>query len=96
MGFSLVVASGGAALQLLRAGVSLQWLLVAEHGLWGAGFSRCGAWAQQPWLLGSRVVVEAQGLRCSMARGNLPSPGIEPLCPALAGRFSATEPAGKP
>ena len=28
--------------------------------------------------------------------GDLPNPGIEPALPALAGRFFATEPAGKP
>ena len=27
---------------------------------------------------------------------DLPHPGMEPLTPALAGRFSTTEPAGKP
>ena len=28
--------------------------------------------------------------------GDLPDPGIEPACPALAGRFFTTEPPGKP
>ena len=28
--------------------------------------------------------------------GDLPSPGMEPASPALAGRFSTTEPPGKP
>ena len=28
--------------------------------------------------------------------GDLPDPGIEPTSPALAGRFSTTEPAGRP
>ena len=27
--------------------------------------------------------------------GDLPDPGIEPVCPALAGRFFTTEPPGK-
>ena len=27
--------------------------------------------------------------------GDLPNPGVEPMSPALAGRFSATEPPGK-
>ena len=27
---------------------------------------------------------------------NLPDPGIEPMCPALAGRFFIAEPPGKP
>ena len=28
--------------------------------------------------------------------GDLPNPGIEPMSPALAGRFYTTEPPGKP
>ena len=28
--------------------------------------------------------------------GDLPDPGIEPVCPALAGGFFTTEPPGKP
>ena len=28
--------------------------------------------------------------------GDLPDPGLEPTCPALAGRFFTTEPPGKP
>ena len=28
--------------------------------------------------------------------GDLPNPGIEPMSPALAGRFFITEPSGKP
>ena len=38
------------------------------------------------------------GSRAQLLRGmwNLPRPGLEPLSPALAGRFSTTEPPGKP
>ena len=38
----------------------------------------------------------AHGLSCSAACGNLPGPGIEPVSPALAGRFPPTAPPGKP
>ena len=38
------------------------------------------------------------GTRASLLRGmwDLPGPGLEPMSPALAGRFSTTEPPGKP
>ena len=38
------------------------------------------------------------GSRAQMLRGmwDLPRPGLEPASPALAGRFSATAPPGKP
>ena len=38
------------------------------------------------------------GSRAWLLRGmwDLPRPGLEPMCPALAGRFSTTAPPGKP
>ena len=38
------------------------------------------------------------GSRAYLLRGmwDLPRPGLEPVCPALAGRFSTTAPPGKP
>ena len=38
------------------------------------------------------------GSRAQLLRGmwDLPRPGLEPMCPALAGRFSTTVPPGKP
>ena len=38
------------------------------------------------------------GSRAQLLRGmwDLPRPGLEPVCPALAGRFSTTVPPGKP
>ena len=38
------------------------------------------------------------GSRAQLLRGtwDLPRPGLEPASPALAGRFSTTEPPGKP
>ena len=38
------------------------------------------------------------GARAQLLRGmwDLPRPGLEPVCPALAGRFLTTAPPGKP
>ena len=38
------------------------------------------------------------GSRAQLLRSmwDLPRPGLEPMCPALAGRFSTTAPPGKP
>ena len=38
------------------------------------------------------------GSRAFLLRGmwDLPRPGLKPVCPALAGRFSTTAPPGKP
>ena len=41
------------------------------------------------------LVVVAHGFSCSAACGNLLKPRIEPLSPALAGRFLTTGPQGK-
>ena len=42
--------------------------------------------------------VSSCGSRAQLLRGmwDLPRPGLEPVCPALAGRFSTTAPPGKP
>ena len=39
-----------------------------------------------------------RGSRAQLLRSmwDLPRPGLEPVCPALAGRFSTTAPPGKP
>ena len=51
----------------------------------------CGAQA-----LGAGVsVVVAYRPGCSAACGDLPRPGLEPMFPALAGRFLPTAPPGK-
>ena len=81
----------------------LHWVFVAAHGLFSScgvwashcgGFSCCGAWAS---------VVVTHGLsscraRASLLRGmwDLPGPGLEPVSPASAGRFSTTAPPWKP
>ena len=61
MGFSLVAVSRGYS-SLQCTGFSLQWLLLLRSmGSRHTGFSSCGTWAQQLWLVGSRA--QAQYLR---------------------------------
>ena len=84
-GLSLVAASGDYS-SLWCAGFSLRWLL-----LWRVGFSSCGTQAVERKL--SSCGARAQ-LLCSM--WDLPRPGLEPMSPALAGRFLTTAPPGKP
>ena len=60
--------------------------------LWLAGFSSCDAQA----LEHEGSVVVACKLSCPVACGILvPGPGIEPVSPALEGRFLTTGPPGK-
>ena len=73
--------------------------LVAASG--GHSSSRCaGLSLSRPLPLrstGSRragSVIVAHGPSCSAACG--PRPGLKPMSPALAGRFSTTAPPGKP
>ena len=56
-----------------------------------SGFSSCGSQALEH-RLGSC------GARAQLLRGmwDLPGPGIEPVSPALAGRFISTVPPGRP
>ena len=94
---SLVVASGGYS-SLWCAGFSLRWLLllwsmgsrvqasvVVAHGL-----SSCGMGALERRL-------SSCGARAELLHGmwGLPGPGLEPVSPALAGRFLTTAPPGK-
>ena len=57
-----------------------------------------GHWQALEWLrfAGSRTQAQQLWQRGLIAPGiwNLPGPGIEPLSPALAGRFFTTEPPG--
>ena len=75
--------------------------LVAASG--GHSSSQCtGLSLSRPLLLrstGSRhagSVIVAHGPSCSTACGIFHRPGLEPVFPALAGRFSTTAPPGKP
>ena len=87
----------------------LCWAFVSVRGLSpvaasrGHSSSRCvGLSLWRPLLLrstGSRragSVVVAHGPSCSAACGIFPDHGLEPVSPALAGRFSTTAPPGKP
>ena len=89
-GLSLVAASGGYS-SLQCAGFSLRWLLLLRStGSRRAGFSSCGSWALERRL--SSCGAQAYWLR---GMWDLPGPGLEPLSPPLAGRFSTTAPPGK-
>ena len=60
--------------------------LVAEHGLWGIRASVVAVHG---------LTVVAHGLSCPYGMWNLPGLGIEPMSPALAGRFLTTGPPEK-
>ena len=75
-------------------------LVVASGGhssLWCAGFS-----LSQPLFVAEHRLqtrrLSSCGSRAQLLRGmwDLPRPGLEPVFPALAGRFSTTAPPGKP
>ena len=65
--------------------------LVAEHGLQAHGLSSRGSWALEHRL-------SSCGARAYLLHSmwDLPRPGLEPVCPALAGRFLTIVPPGKP
>ena len=72
-------------------------LFIAVRGPLTITASRCGAQApdtqaQQLWLTGL-VALRHVG---SSRMWDLPRSGLEPVSPALAGRFSTTAPPGKP
>ena len=64
-------------------------------------FSSCSEWGplfiavRGPLTIAASLVAEH---RLQLLRGmwDLPRPGLEPVSPALAGRFSTTAPPGKP
>ena len=90
-GLSLIEASGGHS-SLRRAGLSLRWLLsLRSMGSRHAGFSCCGSRALE-------LRLSSCGARAQPLRGmwDLHRPGLEPVSPALAGRFLTTAPPGKP
>ena len=98
LGSSLLCAG---FLQLRRAGATLCCGAQASHccgssllqsrGSRCTGFSSCGSQALEHRL-------SSCGARAHLLRGmwDLPGPGLEPLSPALAGRFLNTLPPGKP
>ena len=102
-GLSLVAARGDYS-SLWCAGFSPRWLLCT--GSRQAGFSSCGVRAsvvvaRRLSSCGSRALerrLSSCGARALLLRGrwDLPRPGLEPVSPALAGRFSTPAPPGKP
>ena len=80
------------------AGFSLWWLLLAWSQALGTrvsvvvacGLSSCGSWALEHRR-------SSCGARAQLLRGmwDPPGPGLEPVSPALAGRFLTTVPPGK-
>ena len=81
-------SSGGEqGLFLLQCmGFSLHWLLLLQSmGLGHPGFGSCRVWAQQLQHTG---LVDPKHVKSSR-------PGIEPVSPALVGRFLTTGPPGK-
>ena len=81
--------------------------LLSSCGAWAShcgGFSCCGARILEctgcsscgPWALEHRL--NSCGTQSLLLQGmwDLPGSGIEPVFPALAGRFFSTEPPGKP
>ena len=91
---SLVAVSGGRSL-LHCTGFSLQHLLSWSTGSRHMCFSSCSTWAQKLlldlWFSSYRT--QAQLFH---GKWTLPGLGIEPMSPALIGRFFTTEPPGKP
>ena len=90
-GFSLLVERGGYS-PAACVGISLWWLLLLQSTC-----SRCvGFSSSDSQVLGHRL--NSCGARDQLLRGtwNLPRSGIQPVSPALAGRFFTTEPPGKP
>ena len=85
-GFSLLVVSGGYPLVAVRGILTAVASLVAEQGLQGP---RASAVAAPRLYCGAWVQ-----MLCSL--GDLPRSGVDPLSPALAGGFFATEPPGVP
>ena len=53
-------------------------------------FSSCSSWALECWLPSCGA-----GAQLFYSMSDLPGPGIEPMSPALAGRFFTTEPPEK-
>ena len=89
-GFLQLRRAGGYS-SLRCVGFSLRWLLfVVEPRLQARGLSSCGSQALELRL--SSCGARAQ-LLCGM--WDLPRPGLEPMCPALAGRFLTIVPPGK-
>ena len=96
-GLSLVAASGGYS-SLRCAGFSLRWLLFLRST--GSRHTGSVAVAHGLGSYSSRALahrLSSCGTRAYLLRGmwDLPGPGLEPMCPALAGGYLTTAPPGK-
>ena len=62
----------------------------------GSGYASCGGFSHGRWALG-RVGFSICGTPAQLSLGtwNLPRPGVEPVSPALQGRFLTTGPPRK-
>ena len=83
----------GTPLQLWCPGLSAWWLLLLQSPGSGVLAAVRGLSSLGPSALEHSCGAQAQWLCSSW---DLPRPGIKPVSPALAGRFFATEPPGKP
>ena len=83
---SLVAASEGYCLVVVLRLFAAVASLCGARALGYSGSSSCGSWAQYLWHTSYLP-------RCMWG---LPGPGMKPVSPALAGRFFATRPSGKP
>ena len=99
-GFPPVEASGNYLLVLVHRLLLAVPFLVVEHKLQGTQALvavACGASSCSSRALEHRL--NSCGLQASSllhSTWNLPRPGIESMCPELAGRFFTTEPPGSP
>ena len=87
----LVVESGGWLLVVVSGLLISVASLVAEHGLSVLQLCSCSSWALEH-RLNSCSTLGSVALQHVAA----PRSGIEPVSPALAGKFFTTEPPGKP
>ena len=88
--FSVVVVSKGYSLVAVHGSLIVVASLVAGHGLWGtwaSGVVFLGSRAQAQWLWHTDLVAP-QHVGSSW--------GIDPMSPALAGRFFTTDHQGSP
>ena len=94
LGFSSLVASRGYSLLAVLGLLILLASLLAEHGLYSTQASVVAA----PGLQSTGSTAVAHGFRTQLVRNRWDhlGSGIEPVFPALASRFSTTEPSGNP
>ena len=82
-GLSLVAGEWG--LLLWCVGFSLWWLLLLwSVGSRHVGFSSCGMWALQLWLMGSRAQAQQLWHTALVSPWDLPGSGNKPVSPILA------------